>query len=52
VDPILFVLLKKKKKYSSCMFWIELKQKIHWEEVEAIVWHMTSRVKDKKYLIH
>jgi hypothetical protein len=29
VYPILSVLLKKKRNYSSCMFWIELKQKIH-----------------------
>jgi hypothetical protein len=48
VHPILSVLLKKKRNYPSCMFWIELKQKICWEEVETIVSHMT----DRKYLIH
>jgi hypothetical protein len=52
VDPILFVLLKKKRNYFSSMFWIELKEKIHQEEVETIVWHTTSHMRDKKYLIN
>jgi hypothetical protein len=52
VDQILSILLKKKRNYSFSMFWIEFKQKIHWEEVEAIVWHTTSHMRDKKYLIH
>jgi len=39
VDPILFVLSKKRKKYSSRMFWIEPKQKIHSGKVETIIWH-------------
>jgi hypothetical protein len=37
VNSILFVLSKKRKKYSSCMFWIEPKQKNCWEKIETIV---------------
>jgi len=29
VDPILFAMSNKRKKYSSCIFWIEPKQKTH-----------------------
>ncbi len=36
VDPILFALSKKRRNYSSRMFRIESKQKIHWEEVRPI----------------
>jgi hypothetical protein len=52
MGPILFVLSKKRNNYSSCMFWIELKQKIHWEKVETIVWHTTPKMRGKKYLMH
>ncbi len=40
LEPILWALSK--KKHSFQMFWIELKQiLIHWQMVEAIVWHTT-----------
>jgi hypothetical protein len=52
VDPILFAMLNKRKNYSSCMFWIEPKQKTHWKEVEAILWHKTLEINDRKYFMH
>ncbi len=33
------------------MFWIEPKQKNHWEKVETIVWHTTPNMRGKKYLM-
>ncbi len=33
------------------MFWVEPKQRTQWEMVEAIVWHTTPEMKDKKYLM-
>ncbi len=38
-----------KNKHSSQMFWIKPKQITHWEG-EAIVWHITTKMRDK-YLI-
>ncbi len=34
------------------MFWIEPKEKTHWKEVEAIVWHKTLEMSDRKYFMH
>jgi hypothetical protein len=34
------------------MFWVESKQKTHCKNVDVIVWHTTSRMRDKKYLMH
>jgi len=39
VQPILWILLEKKKKNYSWLFWVKPKQKTHWEMVEAIVCH-------------
>lgn len=33
------------------MYWIEPKQ-THWKEVEAIVWHKTLEMNDRKYFMH
>jgi hypothetical protein len=52
VDLILFVLSKKRKIYSSRMFWIEPKQKIHQEKVETVLWHTMPKMRGKKYLMH
>jgi len=43
VQSILCTLLKKKKKHCSWLFWVEPKQRTHWEMVEAIVWHTNLR---------
>ncbi len=44
LEPILWALSKKKEKHSFQMFWIKLKQiVIHWQMVEAIVWHTTLK---------
>ncbi len=34
------------------MFWVEPKQRTHWEMVEAIVWHTTPEMRDKKCLMY
>jgi len=52
VQPILWTLLKKKKKHCTQLFWEEPKQRTHWEMVETIVWHTTPEMKDRKYLMY
>jgi hypothetical protein len=52
VQPILWTLLKKEEKHYSQLFWEEPKQRTHWEMVEAVVWHTTPEMKDKKYLMY
>jgi hypothetical protein len=36
VQPILWTLLRKRKKHCRLLFWVEPKQRTHWEMVEAI----------------
>jgi len=36
VQPILWTLLRKRKKHCKLLFWVEPKQRTHWEMVEAI----------------
>jgi hypothetical protein len=52
VQPILWTLLSKRKKHCSQLFWVEPKQRPHWEMVEAIVWHTTLEIRDIKYLMY
>jgi hypothetical protein len=52
VQLILWTLLRKRKKHCSRLFWVEPKQRTHWEMVEAIAWHITSDMRDKKYLMY
>ncbi len=42
----------KKKKHCTQLFWVEPKQRTYWEMVEAIVWHATLEMRDKKYLMY
>ncbi len=53
VDPILFVLSKKRKKYSSCMLKIlNPNKKFIGKKLKPFVWHTTPKMKGKKYLMH
>jgi hypothetical protein len=33
----------KKERHFSSMFWIELKERTQWEEVETTIWHTTHK---------
>ncbi len=52
VQPILWTLLRKRKKHCNWLFWVEPKQRTHWEMVEVIVWHKTPKMRDRKYLMY
>ncbi len=52
MNPIFFALLKKREIIFSTCFGLNPNKKTHCKNVEAIVWHTTLEMRDRKYLMH